>query len=160
MCDTMVHDAAARNEFNLKRLIDECIAAEVISFETTRVQVEQLGRIPPGSDIGQALAIPAKRTGLSMFFCGWSRLGEDRLGGPEVASAFQTLQAGNPKHGPDALIGITALTEVDVFVTNDRTLGKRFKKLGSMVKTMSPAEFASYLAGLLAANKHTPTPAP
>ena len=152
MCDSMVHDAVARNDWNLKYLIDECRAAGHVVFETTRVQLLQLARIPARRDIGQRNAIDAKRIGIPMFFCGWSKLGEDRLGGPAIHSVFEALRIGNPKHSADAMIGITALTSADILVTDERDFRNRFKRLDMRVQTMSSAEFASYLAGLLAPN--------
>lgn len=88
----------------------------------------QLARIPVHEDIGRASAISAERIGISMFFCGWSRVGEDRLGGPAIKLAFEALRTGNAKHSPDALIGITALTDADVLVTDERDFRNRFKK--------------------------------
>jgi hypothetical protein len=152
MCDSMVHDAVARNALNLKRLIGNCRAAGLIAFNTTRIQLAQLFRIPAHKNIGQANAIDAERIGMPIFFCGWSRVGEDRLGGPGIKSAFEHLRMGNPKHSADALIGITALTDADILVTDDRAFRNRFKRVSTRVQTMSSAEFASYLGGLLAAN--------
>ena len=152
MCDSMVHDAVARNDWNLKHLIEQCRAAGHVVFKTTRVQLMQLARIPVHKDIGQASAINAERIGISMFFCGLSRVGEDRLGGPAIKSAFEALRTGNPKHSPDALIGITALTDADILVTDERDFRNRFRRLCTRVQTMSSAEFAWYLASLLAAS--------
>jgi hypothetical protein len=46
------------------------------------------------------------------------------------------------------MIAATALTDADVLVTNDRRLVKKIQALGTGVKAMSSAEFATYLAKL------------
>ncbi len=152
MCDSNVHDAVARNDWNLKQLIRRCSASGLIAFKTTRVQLTELSQIPIENNIGQATAINAKRIGISMFFCGWSWLGDDRLGGPITHAAFEALRNGNPKHSADAMIGVTALTDADVLVTDDDDFRKQFKKLNTSVRVLSSSEFASDLGSLIAAN--------
>ena len=152
MCDCMVHDAVA-GDSNLKQLIDQCRAAGHIVFKTTRVQLKELSQIPFHRDIGQATAIDAERIGTSVFVCGYSRCGEDRLAGSAIYAVFAAILKGNPKqHFDDAMIGATAFSDADILVTNDGDFGKKFKKLNTSVQVMSSGEFASYLGGLLTAN--------
>jgi hypothetical protein len=153
MCDSMVHDAVAA-DVSLKRLIDKCLATGRIVFRTTRLQRAQLARISPENDVGQATAIDAEQIGLSIFFCGWSQVGVDRLGGPDTKAAFRALRKDNPKDSADALIGITALTHADILVTEDKRFANRFKNLKTnlkkRVKVMTVAEFTVHLRALLA----------
>jgi hypothetical protein len=123
----------------------------LIGFKTTRIQLGELEKIPVNRDIGQNAAINAERTGLGVFFAGYSRVGEDQLGCADTYAAFAAIQKGNLKHTEDALIGATAIAEADIFVTNDATLRKRFEVIGSHVKVMSSAELKAYLTGLTSA---------
>jgi hypothetical protein len=147
----MVHDAVVA-DLSLKQLIDKCLATGLVVFRTTRLQRAQLARISPENDVGQATAIDAEQIGLSMFFCGWSQAGVDRLGGPDTHAAFMALRKDNPKDSADALIGITALTDADILVTEDKRFGNRFKNLKTRVTVMTVAEFKAHLRDLLATN--------
>jgi hypothetical protein len=46
------------------------------------------------------------------------------------------------------MIGATALSDADIFVTNDRNFRKKFEKLNSTVQVMSADELKSFLAGI------------
>jgi hypothetical protein len=148
MLDSHIYDAVAANPA-LKQKIERCQANGHITLLSTHIQAEELARIPPERDIGQASAVDTESIGTSVFVLDYSYLDVDRLGTPEADNAFSQLQINNPKHTEDAMIGATALTDADILVTNDIGFRKRFKKLGSKLRIMSGSEFENYLAGLL-----------
>jgi hypothetical protein len=47
------------------------------------------------------------------------------------------------------MIGVTAITDADILVTDDIDFRKAFVALGTNVEAMSSAEFVGYLAALL-----------
>jgi len=145
--DSQIHDIVAADA-SLKQLIERCQSAGHITVLSTHVQGEELGKIPPHKDIGQATTVGAEQIGTSVFVLDYSYLDLDQLGTPAADAAFAQLQIGNLKHTEDAMIGTTALTDADILVTNDQKFRKGFEKLGSTVKVMSAAEFSTYLAGL------------
>ncbi len=146
ICDSNIHDAVAADG-HLKSLIDQCRDCGLIILKTTHVQDTELSKIPDENDIGQKGAINAERIGTAVFVLGYSRLGEDRLGG--INAAFAALQKGNPKHTEDAMIGATAFSDADILVTNDSNFRKKFEKLKANTTVMSSAEFGSWLTDLL-----------
>jgi predicted nucleic acid-binding protein len=148
ICDSNIHDAVAR-ETALKNLIERAQVAGHIVLLTTHVQLTELSEIPVANDIGQAEAINAERTGAAVFVLDYSRLDEDRLGTPEADAAFAAIQRGNCQHTEDAMIGVTALADADILVTNDIDFKKRFDALQSRVQVMSSSEFEDHLTHLL-----------
>lgn len=146
MCDSNIHDAVVSDPA-LKKLIDQRQTEGHIVFKTTHVQQTQLSKIPNARDEGQASAIEADLVGAAVVVLDHSRWDEDRFGTCETDAAFAAIQRRDPKHTADAMIGATALSDVDIFVTNDRDLRKKFEKLDSTVRVMTSDEFKSFLAG-------------
>jgi hypothetical protein len=136
---------------DLKSTIKECQDLGLISIWGTHIQGGELAAIPDSRDIGQAQAVAdINRTGTALFFCNFSHLGVDRLSSAESLAAFSAIQANNPKHTNDALIGATALVDTDMLVTDDGCLQSKFNQLAGVAKAISLAEFVTYLTDLLA----------
>jgi hypothetical protein len=147
MIDTQIYDTIAIDG-SRKRLIESCQRDGLIQIKSTHIEAGELSKIPAIRDIGQATAVNTERVGSGVFVLGHSRLDEDRFGTPETNSAFAAIQKGNVRHTEDAMIGATALIEVDILVTDDNKFRKKFITLNSTVKTMSSDEFFSYLSVL------------
>ena len=115
---------------DLKSTIKECQDLGLISIWGTHIQGGELAAIPDSRNIGQAQTVAdINRTGTALFFCNFSHLGVDRLSSAESLAAFSAIQANNPKHTNDALIGATALVDTDMLVTDDGRLQSKFNQL-------------------------------
>ena len=148
MLDSMVHDVIASDK-HFKNLIEKLSSLGKIEFLSTHIQAGQLANIPRERDIGQASAVDARQIGTAVFVFDHSFFDVDRFGTDEANDAFAKLQINNPKHIPDAMIGVTALTDADIFVTDDASLMGRIKKIApSSLITMSSSEFRSMIEGM------------
>jgi len=145
MVDSNVHDKVAADPV-FKARIAQCQQAGSIELLTTHVQADDLANVPPNRDIGQATAINAERTSTSAAAWDVSRWDEADWGRKTVHKAFAGLASGNPKHVPDALIGVTAQTKADIFVTEDDRFRRHMQQLG--VPTMSAQQLFAYLKTL------------
>ncbi|MBI3702717.1 MAG: hypothetical protein HY244_02415 [Rhizobiales bacterium] len=144
MLDTDIHDTIAVDE-EFARRIKQCQAAGHITLQSTHIQQEEIADIPTDRDIGQANVVDTQRIGASVLVWGKSLWGEDRWGTKDMNEAFVQLQKGNLKHTEDAMIGVTALTDADILVTNDQRFRTKFQSLTSRVIVMSSEEFAAFL---------------
>lgn len=150
VCDSNVFDAAAADP-GLKTLIEDAQAAGRVVCNIVSIQEDELSRIPAQRDIGQAGAIRAESIPSAVFVLGYSKLDQDRLGGPEANQAFSAIKKGSAKHIEDAMIGATAVLDADILVTNDRRFQRRVAKLGTSIQVLSAVEFGEHLRKLMSA---------
>jgi hypothetical protein len=148
MLDSNVHDLVAKDA-TLKALIEQCQRDGRIRVLSTHIQADQLAAIPAERDIGQAVAVRSDHIPTSAAAWDVSRWDEAHWGSDAANNAFNKLAIGNPKHAADALIGVTALSEADILVTNEKKgFRNRFARLGSNVRVMSTMEFHAFLKTL------------
>jgi predicted nucleic acid-binding protein len=147
MIDTHIYDVVAADS-EMKALIERRQLDGQIKLISTHIEAGELAKIPGDRDIGQATAVNTERVGAAVFVLDYSKLDEDRLGTEEANSAFSQIQKNNLRHTEDAMIGATALIEVDILVTDDDRFKRKFAALKSDIKMMSADEFGIYLRSL------------
>ena len=116
---------------------------EKIDIVTTHVQEDELNRIPDVEKRKAVLEVPRRviKTGGGIY--GVSKYGQGKYGaGSEEGYSYRDIHKGNPKHAEDAVISLTALNEqVDVFVTEDKTLLKKVTQMTTSLRAWSFQDF-------------------
>jgi hypothetical protein len=118
MLDTNIYDLLVADAPTLQ-LVEDRVAAGRISIITTHVQVDQLIDIPDATKRQAVLSVPTVKVRTTGAMWDVSKWGEARFGDDSTNANLDQLMKGNPKHAPDALIGVTASSVADMLVTND-----------------------------------------
>jgi rRNA-processing protein FCF1 len=130
-------------------LVDDLIllaADEKIDIVTTHVQEDELNRIPDTEKRNAVMQVPRQviKTGGAIY--GVSKYGQAKYGDGSVQGySHRDVHKGNPKHAEDALISLTALKQVDVFVTEDKTLRKKVTQMSTSLQGWSFQDFVNHI---------------
>ena len=146
MLDSSIFD---RIVTTTKGLIDDLILLttdEKIDIVTTHVQEDELNRIHDAQKRNAVMQVPRQviKTGGAIY--GVSKYGQAKYGDGGVQGyGHQDVHKGNPKHAEDALISITALKQMDVFVTEDKTLYNKVTRMSTSLKVWPFQDFVNYI---------------
>lgn len=132
-----------------KGLVDDLIRLatdEKIDMVTTHVQEDELNRIPDAEKRNAVIQVPRQVIKTSGAIYDVSKYGQAKYGDGSVQGhSHQDVHKGNPKHAEDALISLTALKQVDVFVTEDKTLHKKVTQMSTSLQVWSFQDFVNHV---------------
>jgi ABC-type uncharacterized transport system involved in gliding motility auxiliary subunit len=129
LLDTNVFDWLVSDDA-LLAAVERVQAAGLLRFETTHVQEDELGGIPPGA--AKAIRIDRIRRQVvptGAFVLGFSKLGMAALGDGKVLEHVRGAAAERSKHTQDGLIAETARARGRILVTDDGRLRKRAQEM-------------------------------
>jgi len=124
-------------EENLMQKIKELASNGIIEILVTHAQMDEVDATPDVEKAKKMLEIPAKIIPTDGFILDVSRLGQAKF--CDENDRIEELRANSRKPNPsrDALIGITAIKNLDFFVTDDKKLRRRITKIGFSNKLLS-----------------------
>jgi hypothetical protein len=134
MLDSNVHDEVIAVPGFSDRLRRAIVAGD-IQIVTTHVQRDELERIADPVKRAAALDVPGAVTATAGAVWSVSRCDQAKYGEGDGDIKYAEIFKGNPRDIEDALIAITAASEVDVLVTQEKTkLPSRILATGSKLK--------------------------
>jgi hypothetical protein len=137
---------------DLVELLNRATNDRKLTLITTHVQPDQL-EATPDLRKNQFLSEVFRRlimTRLPTSGAAWdaSKWDQAKWGDGTGDLKFDAVQGGNPVHAPDALIAITAASDADVLVTEDKKLTARVAAAGSKLQVWSFARFGQFVRNL------------
>ena len=150
--DSNVVDAIEASP-GLLRAIQRAAASGELILLSSHVQGDELAATPDQERRAKLLnlyrALPVTTVATHGFVLGVSRLGMARLGdGSWTGVGIDDLDSKGRKHRRDALIGVTAAGEADVFVTRERRLQRKMKAAGARCEIWDFDEFREYVLSI------------
>jgi len=130
-------------------LIDDILALvadERLDIITTHIQEDELNHVSDAEKRQAVMRVPWRIIETSGAIYGVSKYGQAKYGNGNVQGhKLQDIHKGNPKHAEDALISLTALKQVDVFVTEDERLRNKVSRISASLQTWSFNDFVSHI---------------
>ena len=149
MIDTQIFDELIEDSDTLGSLL-ELINNQKIELLITTAQDREIEKIPDKDKKNKIRAVPTTKVGTPLFILGYSAMNLDELGtGEEDGIRYSEIEAGNPRHKEDALIGITAAQKAKILVTNDKRFFNKILKSDTSLVIMKYQEFAVYVRTIL-----------
>lgn len=117
-----------------------------IDIVTTPIQRDELGRIPDPAKRAATLDVPGTVISTAGAVWGVSRFDQARYGKGDGDIVYTDIFKGNPRDIEDALIAITAASEADVLVTQEKgKLPKRILAARSKLTVWDFAQLRRYI---------------
>jgi len=153
MFDTNANDAAADNE-EYRQLLIWAQDNKYIQLITTHIQRDQIEAIPDVQRKAEVENIHVSATQVTTYGMIWnlSRWNEARFANEGEVDKFLGSKIRNNRNLTDALIGLTALKDGNILITDDKSLGKRCQTQG--VQIMRSKQFKDHLETLKKAHCH------
>jgi predicted nucleic acid-binding protein len=146
MFDTNIYDLIIARRGFTERL-SRLVAAGTIDIVRTHVQEDEIGRIPDMAKRARMSKIPGRKISTSGAAWGISRWDEARWGGSGNIKFGDVVRA-NPSHSEDALIAMTADSDADVLVTEDKKLRVRVTARTSDLEVWNFDQLVHFVDGL------------
>jgi predicted nucleic acid-binding protein len=144
MLDTMIYDAIVANP-EAMRLVMFLTEKGTLNIVTTHIQEDQLAGIIDDAKRRAVLSIPTSKVTTNGAVWNLSKWDECTWGSDKTDTAINDLIKCNPKHAPDALIGVTASSAADILVTADKQLTARIKVSDLKLKVLDFEGFVNLL---------------
>lgn len=144
MIDSNIYDKLDES-IDIHTNVKQLIAAGKLELITTHIQNDQIADIGDDEIRSALQSVTAKKIPTEAAVWGVSKFDEAKYGDEHTNEIVDALSIGNPRHKADALIGTTAILTADIFVTEDKTFGKRLRSLRTPLSVLEFEEFAEWL---------------
>lgn len=147
MFDTNANDAATSDE-EYRQLLIWAQDSGYIQLITTHIQRDQIEAISDTQKRAEVENIHVSATQVATHGAVWnlSKWNEARFANEGELDKFLGSKIRNNRNLTDALIGLTALKDGNILITDDKSLGKRCQAQG--VQVMRSEQFKDYLEAL------------
>jgi hypothetical protein len=147
MFDTNVNDVVALDE-EYRQLLIKAQEKKFLVLLTTHIQSDQINDIPDSRkrNMVYSVNVSAGTTETHGIVLGISRLNWSKFAPKEEIEQLMGNKKRNKGNLSDALIASTALKEVDLFVTDDGSLKRKYERFSRQV--MDSSQFKVYLKEL------------
>lgn len=146
MLDNSIYSALSKPEnFSYIRMLNDLIDAGKVQNLITHIQIDEMEGIKEPTQKARVNAISRTFIPTSGFVLGYSRLGMARLGGGTPALKYEDVRKTSKRIVKDSLVSITAASDADIFVTEDKIQAKRFKRNRKNIPVYDFSMFITFL---------------